>query len=361
MTNCLASFSTRRNQRNSTSLITKIFHRLLFNTNPFLISLAYFLSLSFIGHMTLSLSKARVTIKPSTLDLFFTSVSATTVSSMSTVEMESFSNFQLITLTILMLMGGEVFTSFLGIQFQNLRFRKTQVNISGTEPELDVSPKDRSLDMETHCLKLNSIRVLGYIVLGYLLVVHIVGSTLVFLYVSRVSSARHVLRAKGIELQTFSVFTVVSTFSNCGFIPTNENMIVFKRNSGLLLLVIPQVLLGNTLYPIFLSATIFALEKITKKREFVYLVKSHNEVNYDHLLPGVRVCLLALTASAFIATQLVLFCVMEWNSEAMNGLSLYQKIVASLFQVVNSRHSGESTFDISLLSPAILVLFVVMM
>ncbi|KAI9190922.1 hypothetical protein LWI28_000879 [Acer negundo] len=45
----------------------------------------------------------------------------------------------------------------------------------------------------------------------------------------------------------------------------------------------------------------------------------------------------------------------------MDGLNSYQKVVASLFEVINSRYAGESVFDISIISPAILVLFVGMM
>ncbi|KDP35913.1 hypothetical protein JCGZ_09885 [Jatropha curcas] len=52
---------------------------------------------------------------------------------------------------------------------------------------------------------------------------------------------------------------------------------------------------------------------------------------------------------------------MEWNSKVMDGLSAFEKVIGALFLVVNARHAGESAFDISLISPAILVLFVVMM
>ncbi|KAK1268768.1 Sodium transporter HKT1 [Acorus gramineus] len=51
----------------------------------------------------------------------------------------------------------------------------------------------------------------------------------------------------------FSVFITVSSFVNCGFVPTNENMIPFKTNPGILFLIIPLILGGNTLFPAILA------------------------------------------------------------------------------------------------------------
>ncbi|KAK8556559.1 hypothetical protein V6N13_064581 [Hibiscus sabdariffa] len=314
-------------------------------------------------------------LRPKNIDVFFMSVSAATVSSMSTVEMEVFSNTQLIIMTVLMLVGGEVFTSMLGLQLARSGFKihdspdGDSVNTISHEIELGTITHEKpSTDLETNInssstksLKYKSTRYLAYVVLGYLLVVHVVGSSLVSMYVSLVPSARKILRTKGIEIQTFSFFTVVSTFANCGFVPTNENMIVFKENSGLLLLLIPQILLGNTLYPVCLRASIWVLDKMMKKVEFQYILENYREMGYGHLRSGVRCALLAATVVGFISVQFVLFCSMEWNSEGMAGLSSYQKLVGSLFEVVNSRHAGESIVDLSTISSAILVLFVVMM
>ncbi|KAI6680949.1 hypothetical protein NL676_034830 [Syzygium grande] len=38
----------------------------------------------------------------------------------------------------------------------------------------------------------------------------------------------------------------------------------------------------------------------------------------------------------------------------MEGLSPYEKLVGALFEAVNTRHAGESVFDLSIISPAIL-------
>ncbi|KAM1380788.1 hypothetical protein ACFX2I_022474 [Malus domestica] len=377
--------------RNSCIALSRsLFRVLLFHSNPFCFQLFYFLTVSLFGYLALRVTKPRTStntsFRPKDYDIFFTSVSATTVSSMSTVEMEVFSNTQLIILTILMLLGGEVFTSMLGLQIakskifpkflnhkddnrvdvvvDNTRHHPpdSNNNISFEQVELGcVNDRSHLENDEKNNIKYKSIRILGYVVLGYLLVVHIGGSTLVSMYIALVPSARQILQSKGIKIQTFSIFTTVSTFANCGYVPTNENMIVFKKNSGLLLLLLPQLLIGNTLYPSCLRFLIWLLQKITKRAEFSYILKNYKELGYCHLLSSLHSFLLAFTVLGFIVAQFILFCVMEWKSEAMDGLSAYEKFVASIFQVTNSRHTGESVVDLSVLSPAILVFFVVMM
>ncbi|KAL2250950.1 sodium transporter HKT1 [Sesamum indicum] len=361
---------------------------LFFQVNSFWIELGYFLTLSSLGFLALNASNPRTTttFKPKYIDLFFTSVSASTVSSMSTVEMEVFSNTQLVLLTILMLVGGEVFTSMLGLhlirakiylQKNGLITHRTVSDSSISSDPIPDSPTDHiELQMATRFrdkksdtkpgetggnLNHKSIKILAYFVACYLLVVHVAGSTLISIYFSLIPSARKVLKIKGLNMQTFSIFTTVSTFANCGFVPTNENMMAFKKNSGLLLILIPQILMGNTLYPVCLRSAIWAAEKMSRRAEFRYMLKNSRELGYGHLISGRHCVYLGITGVGFVIVQLVAFCLLEWKSEATGGLSAYQKLVGSLFQVVNSRHTGESVFDLSAISPAILVLFVAMM
>ena len=199
------------------------------------------------------------------------------------------------------------------------------------------------------------------VVLGYHVITHLVGSLLVLVYVNFIKTARDVLSSKDISPLTFSVFLTVSTFANGGFVPTNENMIIFRRNSGLLWLLIPQGLMGNTLFPCFLRLLIWGLSKTTKREEFGYILKNRKKMGYSHLL-SVRLCVfLGLTVLGFILIQLFLFCTFSWSSESLAGMNWYEKLVGSLFQVVNSRHTGETIVDLSTLSPAILILFILMM
>ncbi|KAK9097709.1 hypothetical protein Syun_024754 [Stephania yunnanensis] len=367
-------------------LVSHSFHSLVYTINPFWIQLCYFISFSFLGLLILSLLETRPgSIRPKALDMYFMSVSATTVSSMSTVEMEVFSDAQLAVFTILMFLGGEVFVSILGLQFSKYKIKRSLLHNNEINNDhsknIEVYVKENNvqepsclsynrnndasslIDTSNDHLKYNSIRYLGYITLGYLLVVIVLGSTLVAIYTSLVPSASEVLHNKGLRLRTFSVFAIVSTFTNCGFIPTNENMIVFRKNSGLLLLLVPQILLGNTLYPTCLRLVIWMFGRLTRRVEFNYMLKHSEELGYAHLLPRIHSFFLLFTVLGFIFLQFILFCFMEWSSEVLDDglMNPFQKIVAALFQVVNSRHAGESIVDLSTISSAILVLFVVMM
>ena len=345
-----------------------------FNFNNLFIQLFYFIIISLFGYLGLKFSKAR-TSRPNDLDLFYTSVSASSVASMTSIEMEVFSNSQLIFLTFLMFVGGEVFTSMLQLFLDRFNFTQNQSlnnecsSSSNNQIELCLvsnpqsenhSHSDNNINNKDK-IKYNSLRCLSYTVLAYLIAVHFFGFCLVTLYITNIQSAKHLLKHKGINIETFSLFTIVSTFASCGYVPTNENMTIFKKNSGLLLFILPHVLLGGCLYPPCLRLCIKVIKSLTKREEFSYLLKNSKEMGYDHLLSARHCWLLVVTVVGSNAMQFVFFCSMEWKSKIMEDLSVYEKVVATLFQVANARHSGESVFDLSTISSAVLVMFIVMM
>ncbi|KAK1268771.1 putative cation transporter HKT6 [Acorus gramineus] len=353
-------------------LVSLLYQFLLFQVNLFWIQLCYFISLSVLGFLVLRVLEPKYrTGRPRDLDLFFMSASAATVSSMATVEMEVFSNAQLLILTLLMLVGGEVFTSIFDLQFMKARFNGKTTTMVGkiesrdpyTEPS-NTSNTDLEYNIHTpssEITKYKSLTCLGYLVLTYFFIIHVVGCISIALYLIFVPSASEVLRNKNIPIPIFSIFTTVSSFANVGFIPTNENMMVFRENSGLLLMIIPIVLAGNTLFPSCLRVAVWTWKKLTRNGEADYILENQRSIGYNHLLSGSHSVLLALTVFGFVLIQFFLFCCMEWNSEVLDGLNTYQKIVGVLFQSVNPRHAGESVVNLSAISPAILALYVVMM
>nr|XP_043629827.1 sodium transporter HKT1-like [Erigeron canadensis] len=366
----MSPFNLKCCSKKFSSFVQSIIH-----LSPFTVQVIYFIILSLFGFVVLkSLDFKTSSFKPKDIDLFFTTVSALTVSSMSTVDMEVFSNNQLILLMFLMFMGGEIFVSMVGLHFRKFKHRVTDFcsnndfdSTAECSIELGITPNDNKYfpnnkSLDNNYLMHKAIKSLGYVVLCYILVVHFIGFILVYIYISFTPSARDILINKGLNRHIFSLFTIVSTFANCGFVPTNENMTIFKKNSGLLLILIPQILLGSTLYPVVLRATLLVLTKITKRDEFGYMLKYSKEIGYGQLLSSVRTFYLAITVFGLILVQLAVFCSLEWhNIDVMEGLSNYEKMVGSFFQVVNTRYAGEAVFDLSKISPAILVGFIVMM
>ncbi|VAI56318.1 unnamed protein product [Triticum turgidum subsp. durum] len=351
-------------------------------TNPLFIQVTYFTLISFAGYEALKVLNSQDksnTLKD--LDVLFTSVSASTVSSMATVEMEEFSSKQLWVLAILMLIGSEVFTSILGLHFMRAKFNTENslntrdhishvdiesINVTNFDPNTSHGTKDEVSFSELHLANKQHVDpkttvLLGAAVTVYLLITNLGSSLVIYLYLKLVPDAQEVLKRKGIGLFLFSVFTAISSVANCGFTPVNENMIIFQKNSGLLLLIIPQMLVGNTLFAPCLRFMVWSLQKITGKQEWSFILEHPKATGYRHLMSTRKSAYLVLTVVGFIILQTILFCSLEWSSEAIQEMSSYQKIVGALFQSTNARHAGETIVDLSSISSAIIVLYTVMM
>nr|CAD37196.1 putative sodium transporter [Oryza sativa Japonica Group] len=359
-------------------------HRFIaLHIHPFWIQLSYFLLISILGSVLLMFLKpTNPEFRPGYIDMLFLSTSALTLSSLITIEMEVLSSSQIVVITLLMLLGGEVFVSFLGLMLRlnhkhNPEFSGDKV--SSVPIELDtinsastvISCEELQLEAAIPEVPSSTIKdlkrskrlrwFLGFVVFSYFVVIHVAGFLLVLWYISRVSSAKAPLKKKGINIALFSFSVTVSSFANVGLVPTNENMAIFSKNPGLLLLFIGQILAGNTLYPLFLRLLIWFLGKVTKLRELKLMIKNPEELQYDYLLPKLPTAFLASTVIGLMASLVTLFGAVDWNSSVFDGLSSYQKIINALFMAVNARHSGENSIDCSLIAPAVLVLFIILM
>jgi Trk-type K+ transport system membrane component len=342
------------------------------HVHPFWIQFFYFIIIDLFGSFLLMvLNPADADFKPRYLDMFFLSTSAITVSGLSNVAMERLSSYQIVIITLLMLVGGEVFVSMLGVFCRTSKpsveeltvSRVNSVNIEletidsvstieRIESGTDISVKDSS----NSCLK-----YMGVVILAYWVFFHATGLIACLVYVSIISSSKKVLKGKGINLGIFAFSTTVSSFANGGLLATNENMAIFSKNSGLLLFEVVLILAGNTLFPLFLRGAIWVLRLFIKNDEIECMLKSPKVIKFSHLSSNVATFFRSSTVFGLIAFMITLFCSMDWRSPVFDGLNSYQKIVNALFMAVNARHAGENSVDCSLISPAVLLLIIFMM
>ncbi|KAH9322779.1 hypothetical protein KI387_017418, partial [Taxus chinensis] len=284
------------------------------------------------------------------LNAFYTSVSATTVSSLGVVPMQDLSELQLVVLVILMFLGGEVFTSMLCLHLTRLGLWLRLHDSNNSEGEYGI--------------EYEALRSLGCISLLYLGMVQIPGIAAVAIYFSFSSSGKHLLGSRGIRISTFAVFIVVSSFANCGFTPLNENMYPFRKNHGLLLMIVAfQILVGNTMFAPCFRALVCSISRFTEdRRVYDYILMDKNGGRlYPHLFSSRKCVWLTFTVVGFVAVEMVLLLALHWNSEALEGLSTWEKLIGGVFQSVAIRHAGENVVNPELLSATVIVLYVIMM
>lgn len=382
--------------------------------DPYWLHLTYFVGISILGFILLHLSHTKSHRFLNQLDAFYTSVSAVTVSSLGSVRMQEFSDYQLVVITILMLVGGEVFTSVLCLHLRRLsamnkqnisesdvQHRELKIDITGegnlnsycmdhdtetNSEKIDQFMKpcndhnyynemEQSQDMTSDSeniiveedLKNRALILLSYITLGYLVVVQLVGIIVTVLCFYFSPGRKHILNSRDVKMSTFSVFTIVSSFANCGFIPLDDNMMPFRKDSVLLFTVALQVLLGNTMYAPCLRAIIWTLRRFSRsdgpnRRFYDYILQDgYSRKLYDHLFPTSLSLWLVIAGVGFFTAQIALTCALHWSSKALDGLDTWEKLVAAGFQSVAIRHAGETVLNPQLLSSAVIVMYIVMM
>lgn len=374
-----------------------LYGSIIFHVQPFFIELTYFLAVALIGSLTMTfLCKPKSSdFTPRYIDMFYMSISAVSLSGLNVIDMELFSESQIIILSLMVFISGEVFVCLLSLLFRRPidsltatsrdRFAiygsgvDNMVVMSvaaaggdGSDGVIDiVCSKHSSLIGDENenphdAIHNKSIRFLAHVILAYISVFHVLGSLLVFVYLSVESSSSEVLRSKGLRSITFSIFTVISSFANNGLILANESLAPFKSNSGLLLMLVPMILCGNVQYPAFLRLVVWTIKRSglmkSKQDEIDLILHNPEELKIRDLFPNLRLLLFqSMPAMGLLLTSIVLFGSMDWNAPVLSGLTSYQKLVGLLFQSVSVRHAGESIFDTSAIAAAVLVFFLLLM
>ncbi|PHH61556.1 hypothetical protein CDD82_2135 [Ophiocordyceps australis] len=170
---------------------------------------------------------------------------------------------------------------------------------------------------------------------------------------------------KGLRFRTRAFYTSQSLVDNLGFTLTPDNMVHFRDAVWPLLLLSFVALGGETLYPVFLRFSIWAMAKLVahdspRRRALTYLL-NHPRRCYTLLFPSGTTWALFAIICALSVIDTVLIVVLDLHNAQVANLSLAKRFVAAFFQAVASRHAGTTPYDLASVSPAVQFSLLVMM
>lgn len=155
----------------------------------------------------------------------------------------------------------------------------------------------------------------------------------------------------------WAVFASVSSYTNTGLSLLDESMIPLSKNSLLLIFTAIGTLPGNTLYPVFLRATIWILSKLvptgSKTHQSLLFLLHHPRRCYLFLFPAASTYILLAVQITVSVVTWVLFLVLNISYTPVDpliptGLRVFQ----GLYESVSLRASGFYVILISDVAPA---------
>ncbi|EFJ36468.1 hypothetical protein SELMODRAFT_22409, partial [Selaginella moellendorffii] len=314
----------------------------------------YFVGLSLLGALLLRSFGTRegsTHSHLSFLDCFYTAVSAMCLSGLSSIQIEDIPAPGQVLVMVLMVLGGQVLSLVVPLLVKKHRYCKIA--------RMALRPRSFKVVFLEH----QAICHLADIVVWYLLAVHLLGFVVAWISIQCSSNAKSVLESKTINPGFFALFATISAFNNVGFVLTNENLVAFNTNSVLLLDLGLVILLGNTLFPVALRGILWLVHRYTTgtKKEVYTLLLEHPRKYYLHLFPKTATLWLLLAVTGSNALGGLIFCALDWNNEALDGLRPGEKLVNGLFQAFSTRSGGMNSLNLVELSQAMLFFYCVMM
>ncbi|KAG7449729.1 uncharacterized protein BT62DRAFT_928462 [Guyanagaster necrorhizus] len=163
----------------------------------------------------------------------------------------------------------------------------------------------------------------------------------------------------------FSLFQVVSAYTNTGMSLVDQSMVPFQEAYLMIFAMIFLILAGNTAFPIFLRFAIWMLTKIvpenSRANETLHFLLDHPRRCFIYLFPSHQTWFLLTVVICLNFTDWFFFMVLDIGTPAIEVIPLGTRFVIGLLQAIAVRAAGFATVTLSALAPAVKVLYVVMM
>ncbi|EGO00821.1 hypothetical protein SERLA73DRAFT_105229 [Serpula lacrymans var. lacrymans S7.3] len=170
---------------------------------------------------------------------------------------------------------------------------------------------------------------------------------------------------KPVSQAWFSIFQVVSAYTNTGTSLVDQSMVPFQTAYPMIFFMIFCILAGNTAFPIFFRLLIWIISKLvpstSRAKETLHFLLDHPRRCFIYLFPSHQTWFLLTVLLMLNLTDWFFFMVLDIGNPAIESIPLGTRFVAGLLQAVAVRAAGFGIVTLAALSPAVKVMYVVMM
>jgi len=163
----------------------------------------------------------------------------------------------------------------------------------------------------------------------------------------------------------FSLFQVVSAYTNAGMSLVDQSMVPFQRAYPMIFVMIFMILAGNTAFPVFLRFSVWVTTKLVPKKsqlnETLHFLLDHPRRCFIYLFPSHQTWFLLTVLVILNTTDWFFFLLLDLGNEAIESIPVGVRIIDGMFQAAAVRAAGFAIVTLSALAPAVKVLYVIMM
>lgn len=237
-----------------------------------------------------------------------------------------------------------------------------QPTIGGNSVFVDLTEEQRE---ELGGVEYRALKLLFKILTTYFVGFHVLAAIMLMAWALGTSGHDYVYKDAGTNPVWWGFFSAASAFNDLGYTLTPNSMMSFSTASYPLIIMSFFIIIGNTGFPCLLHFIIWIMYKFSptygRTHESLGFLLDHPRRCFTLLLPSSATWWLFGVLVGLNATDLILFCILDLRSEAVNQLPYGYRVLAGLFQAFCTRTAGFSVIDLSKVHVAVQVSYMVMM
>ncbi|CUS24641.1 LAQU0S18e00914g1_1 [Lachancea quebecensis] len=210
-----------------------------------------------------------------------------------------------------------------------------------------------------------AIKLLCKLLLLYYIGFHVMGMVMLLPWITQMKHYAKLVREDGVTPAWWGFFTSMSSFNDLGMTLTPDSMVSFNKAIYPLIVMMWFIIIGNTGFPVFLRFIIWVMFKVSPElsliKESLGFLLDHPRRCFTLLFPSAPTWWLLFILVTLNVIDLILFIVLDLNSQVVEGLSSGFKVLNGLFQAVSTRTAGFTILNLSKLHPSIQVSYMLMM